>query len=78
MIPQAWPSNRVFSISDNFVSFFQRYIITLNDKKDEAHYGTADASVDLCMYVRACINPFSTEPLAVFLLLEKDNLGIIH
>ena len=23
-------------------------------------------------------NPFSTEPSAVFLLLETDNLGIIH
>ena len=24
------------------------------------------------------INPFSTEPLAIFLLLETDNLGINH
>ena len=24
------------------------------------------------------INPFSTEPSAVFLLLEPDNLGVIH
>ena len=24
------------------------------------------------------INPFSTEPSAVFLLLETDNLGVIH
>ena len=24
------------------------------------------------------VNPFSTEPLAVFLLLETDNLGVIH
>ena len=24
------------------------------------------------------LNPFTTEPLAIFLLLETDNLGIIH
>ena len=24
------------------------------------------------------VNPFTTEPLAIFLLLETDNLGIIH
>ena len=24
------------------------------------------------------LNPFTTEPLAIFLLLETDNLGVIH
>ena len=28
--------------------------------------------------LQSVINPFTTEPLAVFLELETDNLGVIH
>ena len=28
--------------------------------------------------IRELVNPFTTEPLAIFLLFETDNLGIIH
>ena len=32
----------------------------------------------LMVNLRKQINPFTTEPLAIFLLLETDNLGVIH
>ena len=32
----------------------------------------------ICNYIDNPVNPFTTEPLAIFLLLETDNLGIIH
>ena len=37
----------------------------------------------LCAYgkfsqLNVLLNPFNTEPLAIFLLLKNDNLGMIH
>ena len=39
---------------------------------------TVVCELNLVIQVYVDFNPFDTEPLAIFLLLENDNLGIIH